>query len=378
VSVLIPNYNHTRFVREAIDSALAQTLPPLEIIVVDDGSTDDCREVVAGYGDRVRYVYQENQGLAGARNTGLGAARGALVGLLDADDQWEPEFLARLTALARARPDAAVYHCRAQAMDERGGWLPQVLGGGAGLPPDVLRRELLRANFLIPSTIVVRLGPIAEAGYFDRELRSCEDWDLWLRLLPAHPFAGIDDILVRYRVHGSSLSGNPENMRRATIAVIRKLFGPDDGDPAGWSGDKRRAYGGVYRYFALTAVQRERDWVSGRAHVERALAADPSLATDLAWFYDLALGSQPVGQRGSAANLELADNASKLEALVDGLGPDVRGTALKAIGLVAYNTGQYALSGRYLRLALAARPALASDPLVVGDLVKSWVRRWTR
>jgi glycosyltransferase involved in cell wall biosynthesis len=90
VSVVIPTYNYARFVSEAVDSVLAQTYPSLEVVVVDDGSTDDTREVLARYGDRIRYIYQPNAGLPAARNTGIKAARGEFIGLLDSDDVFHP------------------------------------------------------------------------------------------------------------------------------------------------------------------------------------------------------------------------------------------------------------------------------------------------
>ncbi|HEX9077055.1 MAG TPA: glycosyltransferase family A protein, partial [Anaerolineae bacterium] len=96
VSVVIPSYNHARYLRDAIRSVIAQTYRDFEIIIVDDGSSDDTPQVVAGFGNAVRYIRQENRGLAGARNTGVRAARGAFIGLLDADDIWMPEYLASM------------------------------------------------------------------------------------------------------------------------------------------------------------------------------------------------------------------------------------------------------------------------------------------
>jgi glycosyltransferase involved in cell wall biosynthesis len=118
VSVVIPNYNHTRFITGAIQSVLNQTYRSFEVIVVDDGSTDNSREVVASFGSQVRYIWQENQGLAGARNTGIRAARGQLIGLLDADDQWLPDFLEKMVALAdelRRWMKPVAFYCRSLA-----------------------------------------------------------------------------------------------------------------------------------------------------------------------------------------------------------------------------------------------------------------------
>src|SRR6185503_2024667 len=110
VSAVIPAYQAAAFLADAVESVLAQTEPVGEIVVVDDGSTDGTAAVAASFGDRVRYVRQENQGVAAARNRGVAEARGRLVAFLDADDTWEPEKTARQLAHLRAHPDyAAVY-----------------------------------------------------------------------------------------------------------------------------------------------------------------------------------------------------------------------------------------------------------------------------
>lgn len=383
LSVVIPNFNHTRYLDAAIRSVLDQTEAPHEVIVVDDGSSDGCEAVVGRFGDRVRYLHQTNQGLAAARNTGIGAATGELVGLLDADDRWRPSFCAVMTRLAVSHPEAAAYYCRAQTMDEAGRPLPQMLGGPA-VPPADLYWRLLRANFLIPSTVVLRRASVAAVGLFDRTLRSCEDWDLWLRLLPASAIVGDDACLVDYRVHGASLSGDPQSMQQWARRVIEGRFGAGEGDPDGWSPEKRRAFGGLYRYGAISSVQRRLDWEAGAAFLREALRADPTLAHDLDLFYDLALAGQPVGYRGAAAASRM-DHAGAFTRMVETAFADAApavdrarglGTAYKALGLVAYNAGHYAVSRGSLSRAVATDGRLWRDALVMGDLAKSVVRAW--
>jgi glycosyltransferase involved in cell wall biosynthesis len=163
VSVIIPNYNQSHYLASAIHSVLRQSFKDFEIIVVDDGSTDNTLEVLAQFSDQVVYLRQENQGLAGARNTGIRAARGELIGLLDADDEWRPDYLEQMLALSEKHPDAAVFYCMAQCMDVDGGDLPQVVGGPP-VAPELLYQKLLRANFIIPSTVMFRRKPIVDAG----------------------------------------------------------------------------------------------------------------------------------------------------------------------------------------------------------------------
>ncbi len=384
VSIIIPNYNHTRFLAGSIRSALEQTYPPAEVIVVDDGSTDNCRPVVEGFGDQVRYIYQQNQGLAGARNTGIRLAKGDLIGLLDADDEWQPNYLETMLDLAKVHPKAAAFYCQVQCMNEVGVDLPQILGGPP-LPSHVLYSVLLRANFIIPSSNLIRREPLVDAGLYDPSLRSCEDWDLWLRLLPEYEVVGTDACLVRYRIHGSSLSTDPRGMQSATRAVIEKHFGPEDGQPIDWSADKRRAYGGVYRYHLLTSIQRQEDWQAGAGYLRRALIIDPTLALDVDMFYDLALGSQQAGFRGTAENLNLPENTIHIQDLLEKVfsAPDsvelepVRkqtyGSAHYALGLVAYNTGERSFSRSHLSQALYYRPDLWRSTQAAGNLAKSFI-----
>jgi len=381
VSVIIPNYNNAHYLGIAIQSVLRQTYTDYEIIVVDDGSKDASRELVAKFGESVIYVYQENQGLAGARNTGIQMAKGELICLLDADDEWHPEYLQQMIALSNKNPDALVFYCMAQCMDADGHDLPQFVGG----PPvdsKILYQALLRANFIIPSTVMFRRKPIIEAGCFDADLRSCEDWDLWLRILPTGKIVGAFDRLVRYRVHGGSLSTNIEGMHNAAKKVIEKHFGTDEGDPVFWEYEKRRAYGGLYRYQVITFVQRQNNWAAAASSLQKSLLIDPTLSFDLDLFYELGLGSQQVGHRGvsDVQNQEL--NALYLEKCVFGL-PKVMGllrhktigTAEYALGLIAYGFGQRSISRRFFAKAIFHRPELLLDTRLLGNHFKSYINR---
>lgn len=383
VSVIIPNYNQAHFLSAAIQSVLHQKYPAHEIIVVDDGSNDASREVVDQFSGRVRYIRQENRGLAGARNTGIQASAGELIGLLDADDEWAPDFLESMVALAEENPNAPVFYCMAQCMDVNGNDLPQSVGGPP-VPYQNLHQYLLRHNFIIPSTVLFRREPIVKAGMFDAALRSCEDWDLWLRLLPNRKLIGSPKSLVRYRVHGSSLSTNVQGMQDATKKVVEKHYGLDDGKFSLWTPEKRRMYGGMYRYQALTFVQRQENWNAAESSFCKALLIDPSLALDLEFFYELALGSQPVGYRGTGTLDRFGENASHTEKMVrdvsvqggfESIRRTVLGTCNFALGLVCYNLGVRSESRGYFLKALFHRPELVFDIRLTGNLLKSFIRR---
>jgi glycosyltransferase involved in cell wall biosynthesis len=388
-SVIIPAYNQARYLGEAIKSVLAQTFHDYEIVVVNDGSTDETEMVALRYDEKIRYVYQENQGLAGARNSGIRAAQGAWIALLDSDDCWLPEFLERMTARINEHPRAVVFYGAALCVDERGVPLKQAVGYK---PVENVRlyHALLRANFIIPSTVVVNKKVIEQAGCFDQSLRSCEDWDLWLQLLSeGKAFYGIPDVLVHYRIHGSSLSANVARMQNSHRSVAEKHFGVDDRQYDQWAEEKRIAFGGLYRYQLLTNIQRRNDW-QGADILQKAMQADPSITTDLDFYFELALGSQPVGYRGTDCQLMLAQNAQRIESLLADLfaladNPEILkkrdviyGSAYKAIGLAAYNTGQFALCRMYLWKAFRNQPGLWREGWIFDRLLKSLFGRRIR
>ncbi len=372
VSAVIPAYNQGKYLAAAIRSVLAQTRPAGEIIVVDDGSTDSTPDVARAFGDAIRYIRQENQGLAGARNTGIQAATGEFLGLLDSDDEWRPQYLETVLALAERYPQAAGYYCRARCMDADGLDLPQ-MAGYRPVAPGGFYQALLRGNFLLPSATLLRRSAVMEVGLFAMGYPGVEDWDLWIRMARSYTFVGTSICMVRYRLHPASWSATPANKERVVQEIIEKHFGPDDGRYSEWTQDRRRAYGGFYRNRIMYALMRERDWQPCGPRLQKALSADPSLATDLDLFYELALGTQPMGQRGTRSGLDLAGNAARLEALLGqvfdtrevSFPPYLRaqafGAAYTALGLAAYNTGQFALSRAFLVRAVRARPALLID-----------------
>jgi len=387
VSVIIPNYNNAHYLGSAIQSILDQTFTDYEIIVIDDGSKDNSREVVEGFGDKVRYIWQENKGLGGARNTGILASTSEFIGLLDADDEWKPNYLEKMMFLVAQHSNAAVYYSGAQGMDASGNNLPQFFGRKIGT--NDVYQNLLRANFIIPSTVILRRSVILEAGLFEeknRDLHGCEDTDLWLRLAPSHPFAGTAESLVRYRLHAQTFSANPAHMQDAAKTVIEKNFGLDDGKYTDWSAEKRRAFGGVYRYHALSYIHKQGNWEAAAESLSRAFEIDPTLVADLDLFYELAFGMQPPGYRDTTHRLELEQNAGRIMRMLSNifdkgtgfefLSKKAFGTANYAMGLVAYNSNRKDLSGRFLFRALGFSPGFLLDNKLVFTLMKSYLLRW--
>jgi glycosyltransferase involved in cell wall biosynthesis len=225
VSVIVPSYNHGIYLPDAVESVLNQTHSKVEVIVVDDGSTDDTREAAARYRDRVRYEYQSNQGLAAARNTGLRLASGDFVVFLDADDLLLPPMMEKGLKCFAAYPDAGVVHC---------GWIyasTDLSDLSWRMTPT--REGLLFKTFAhrIPlpcHSMLFRLPVVRKGGVFDATVPVVEDWDFWLRIARCGVrWASVKEPLVINRMHPVSMSRNSAVSFAAGKEVIRRAHAPD-------------------------------------------------------------------------------------------------------------------------------------------------------
>ncbi len=368
VSVIIPTYNHARYVGEAIQSALAQDYDDLEIIVIDDGSTDNTRQVVAQFDHRVRYIWQENKGLSGARNTGIHAARGDYIALLDADDCWLPAFLSSVVARLEADNGLGAVHSGFYFVDGQGKPLPQI--EVSTVPDDQMYDRLLDGEFFVPAAVLVRRKCFERVGLFDETLRASEDWDMWLRVAREFRFGGISQPLLHYRIHGNNMSADPEYMLRYQLMVVEKHFGLPDGPPETWPRERQRAYAAVYRYAAQGFYFRG-DRQKGQHYLQLALEANPLLTESLDLFYELGCADQPLGWRGGLAQLNFEKNSELLlSSLTDIFArPDLSSRlrarrraafahAYWALGLLAYGSNRLKLARSYLWRALITEPQL--------------------
>jgi GT2 family glycosyltransferase len=215
VSAVIPTFNCARLLRHALASALAQTVPLREIIVVDDGSTDDTAEVVASLGPAVTYVRQPNSGPSAARNRGAHMASGSWLAFLDADDQWMPDKIRRQLAAAHASPDAVLVYTATSLVYADGTRRLR-----EAVPPAQLWPLLRYRNCLTDSTVLVRRNVFLEHGGFNSDLRTCEDWDLWARIRAHHSVTYVPDALCAYSIRPGSLSSNIDQMLVDTAAIL--------------------------------------------------------------------------------------------------------------------------------------------------------------
>lgn len=235
VSVVIPAYNAARFISETIDSVLAQTFDAYEVIVINDGSpdTEALEGVLAPYGERVRYLKQENRGAAAARNAGVLAARGPYVAFLDSDDSWMESYLVeQLRFIEDAEPAYDLVYTDALLTGESplAGKTFMEIAPSEGV---VTFEKLLTDECnLITSGVVARRQILLDVGLFDEALRRAQDYDLWLRLAKAGARIGYQrKVLIRYRCHSDSLSGDALTQINRHLTVLNKTARRDDLTP---------------------------------------------------------------------------------------------------------------------------------------------------
>lgn len=252
VSVVIPTYNCGRFIAEAVESVLAQTVRPAEIVVVDDGSTDDTAEIVAKFGDRVRYIRQENQGVGAARNKGAEVATGEFLAFLDADDYWAPTKLEKQLAKFAEDPEIGLVHCGFQNVDSYGNLLDKNLNGSGGWVAEKLLR--FEPSITAPGgTTLIKREAFRDVGGYDTnpDLHPSEDWDISYRLARRWKYGFVPEPLLYYRQHGSGGHTNIPRMERAMLIGFAKAFAEDES----LRKIKNECYGRLYSILAGSYFQ---------------------------------------------------------------------------------------------------------------------------
>ena len=228
VSIIIPAYNAARYLSEAVNSALHQTYSDVEIIVVDDGSTDNIKDIARPYREagKIQYIYQENKGLSAARNTGIRAARGEYIAFLDSDDLFLPDKLEKQVRYLEEHPACDICYCNLKHFYEeepdRMLQLQYRYYSGADAFP-----HLLWKNFINPLSVVLRRSVFDHYGYFNESMRRSEDWDMWVRAAyRGARFDFLPEALARYRMRRGSLSYAAESeiqRKQMTLAFFKRL-----------------------------------------------------------------------------------------------------------------------------------------------------------
>jgi glycosyltransferase involved in cell wall biosynthesis len=226
VSVIIPTYNRAQMLREALDSVRRQTVQDVEIVVIDDGSSDDTAEVVQSYGPTVVLLRQTHQGVAAARNLGIQRSRASLVAFLDSDDLWLPKKLERQLGYLQANPHVGLVYTRM--------WSYHIddVSRRRLEPRSVARsfQELLNGpNSVTTSTVVVRRRCLEAVGLFNPTLPAVEDHELWLRVAQRFALGFMDEPLAEYRRHGQSTTADlarlHDGYRRCYEIILQQYRG---------------------------------------------------------------------------------------------------------------------------------------------------------
>ncbi|MFN0316544.1 MAG: glycosyltransferase family 2 protein [Burkholderiales bacterium] len=267
VSIIIPTYNQPQMLVEAVRSALAQTYTNREIIVVDDGSTDDTAAKVAPFIEKgeIRYIYQQNKRQAAARNAGIRAAAGSILAFLDHDDLWSPFKLERQVPLFENDRVGLVYS-RAVEISTKGDVLYEK--GEESMCRGMIFERLLFNHFITNSSVIVRRSCLSKTGLFREDLFGVDDIHLWLRLCYHYEVDFVPEILVSCRSHESNMKRDPniipEKRFLALIDIFRQ-FELDRTMPVRW-----RSLNADHQFF-LGYREREKDKIKALACFLRAM-----------------------------------------------------------------------------------------------------------
>lgn len=369
VSVIIPAFNQGRYLGEAIDSALVQTHREIEVVVVDDGSTDETPDVVCARRDiRLRYVYQENRGLSAARNTGIRETSGEWLSFLDADDVFLTEKVSMLMSEVDQHPEAGLVAGQAIPIDESGRPVGRIFDHGPPSPP----QGWLLGNPLHVGSVILSRTWQGVAGSFDESLRSYEDWDLWLRLaLAGCPMRWAPKPVSLYRFHGSQMIRDGRQMTEANLAVLDKFFGQPS-VPAAWVALRHQAYSRAHLRAAANAYS-VGDHPGGNTFLLEAIRLDPGLLEGRGWRLRDMLFAWSEFPKTS-------DRLAFLEGISSHLPDGLRsvfsrqdlGEATLRAGVEAYQRGDCRTARSAIWRGLRLDPSRLRNRGLVAMLVRSW------
>jgi glycosyltransferase involved in cell wall biosynthesis len=258
ITIAIPAYNSELCLRETLDSALAQTTPAYEILVVDDGSTDGTEEIARSFGNRIRYIKQQNQGIAGARNTAIREAAGDWIAFLDHDDLILPQKLEKQVAVIEANPNLVVVYSAFTYLYPDG---KTVLMDA--YPAKDLWPALRYRTPILPSTSIIRRSALQEIGGFER-VYCVDDWHLWFRLVrrySVNAFHDLPESFTMYRWWENNESKNFMPMAKAALGLLDTLLLEDLTGLERWIW-KRKVEARIYYGLAMNLrdIKNDRDW----------------------------------------------------------------------------------------------------------------------
>ncbi|MEL7069004.1 MAG: glycosyltransferase family A protein [Cyanobacteria bacterium J06581_3] len=257
VTVVIPVYNSLDYLPDAVESALEQTFGDIEVIIVNDGSSDNTEQWVLSQSDpRIILISQENLGKSAARNRGIAASKGEYIAFLDADDLWETTKLEKQVRCLESAPDVGLVYTWTALADESGQPTGRILASPA--EGNVWKPLMLKNILACGSTPMVRRQCFEVAGLFSSDLPLAQDWDMWIRIAARYEFALIKQPLVRYRKHTGNTSAKWELMQQCSCLVLDRAFesAPGDFSDLALSNIHDEAYTSLYLYLGWLAIQK--------------------------------------------------------------------------------------------------------------------------
>jgi glycosyltransferase involved in cell wall biosynthesis len=377
ISTIIPTYNRAELLKNALESVINQTFPPDEVIVVDDGSTDNTEEIVLSFDSQVHYFRQENLGVAAARNVGLRMATGEIITWLDADDLWEINFLATIITELERQPELDGLYSGFFYIDAKGKKIASVVDV---VPAENLYTRLIEGNFIVTPSVAIRSQCYEEVGFFDTDLRIGEDADMWMRLAQKFKISGIECPLVSIRIHDQNSLVDYELFIQSLLVLAEKQFGKAAGNPADWPSTKKLGYAFAYRNMAFRALQAGNS-EEGWDYLNKAVLIWPKLFCRLDTFYELACGNQIRGYRGQAEKIDVQTNGNTMIEQLDilfahpprelaVLHATAYGNAYLSLAMLSDQAGDWQSARAYIRKAARENGHLLKD--------RSFVRRFVK
>lgn len=370
ISVIIPAFNQGHFLAEAVNSALTQTYEEVEVIIVDDGSTDNTAQIAQSFSDkRVHYVFKENGGLSSARNEGIRHANGDFLSFLDSDDCFLPEKLELLLTEMENDPELGLVAGQAIPVDEQGNPVGKLFD--SPLPEDP--KQLLLGNPLHVGSILLRRIWQERVGFFDETLRSYEDWDLWLRLALAGCKMKYVPIAVSlYRFHTAQMTRDGRQMTTATFSVLDKLFSKE-GISNDWMALRDDAYSRAYLRAAAQSY-RIMAYEDAKENLAKAISLSPGLMDEN--------GCQMANRFIAWTNLpKFPDPLVYLEDIYNNLPheletlenrrPQELSRAALQLAFDAYDQGDMVKTRKALRRAIRYQPGRLADRGTLSILIRS-------
>lgn len=301
ISVIIPTYNRGNVIADAINTVLGQTYQNFEIIIVDDGSTDNTSEVVQSFGDfRIKYIYRENSGRPSiARNIGIKNATGEYIAFLDSDDLWHPEKLEKQASVLENNKDVGLVTNRS---------LYKLFDGQEiKIKRNLAKNQKENIIYILSSpdkvftgtpTLLIRKVCFERVGLFDETMKFCEDWDLFFRISLVYGIYNVDEVLTYVRIHSEGMSKNSDmsEFYQGYLKFLQKAF-ENEKLPLEYVKIKNEAYSNAFYSIGGLEMSRSGDYLSAGKHLLESVKYSCKKLFNLKFLTKLIVCCVPLGQR---------------------------------------------------------------------------------